>query len=1143
MSWSSELPGELLCQPLGLVVLTGLDVTYNAVHKAIWDCFCNNRRPDRVPLQFRVLGLDHEYPKCRSKRTSYEWYIPKGIVKTSWMRKHLEQIPAVVVIFFDLDWDENMWKERQMECATRVEIVRGGLAGRCTRVAVVLIQKTAPLPPGEDVVAAERAASLCTACDLSAKSLFVLPHTDHLLGYTIRLENAFYELAQSYYHSEARRVKAHKEFLNKTTHQLLFVRHQFKIAFYNELKQDTHTGLKHYKQAYGHVLDLRMHDTNLLECKTIGGFVNYKICRLSFQHNAPLDAIAQFRRHIDFFKNRVGIQDLSFEHSAWMSKQFQVFGDLFDEAIKLGLTAIQTQHPGFYYQQAANHSSARKQLCHKLCNCSLTAPPSDPLEYLSNLDYYGQRPWRQGHQSIDPPDSAREKDGIIALQLLELSVDHSWIIIPLLTCAVAQFKKYKSSRMKRFLMVQMGEEYYCARDYAKALTLLSRVTWDYRSEHWWPLLTNILNTALRCAYLTASVQEYVSLCMELVGTYTLCSEDDRTRIQTNLIRVMSCDVPEPEANCDAESMQAAEQMWTQEMPRSGEPQMFTIEMQSIVPFVECKAQFISAQFTADKNVRLKVYLRSHAPYPIRFSKLSVMFNNQAYNEYCVLHDVAGSGSPKSVSSGGAVHDLYLTPGKVMSHAFSFLTQPVDVGNVLEITSVALNLGSEKMRCAVLHWSGGGGDAVAPSDALQKQCHKRTDCPSDQYPITWSDIDVLPHTNICARESQVDVSLLHEPPSLVNEFYLIKVFIVNNENCEISDVTLSAGLKEGQDAQLEMSTHVSADTPAFNGQPVSHITEISLGDFTPGQQLEKKIYVKSLQTGDRMLTAKVTYNIVVETEQATPIQCVCVREQTVILPNINPLDVTVRITNMQFDEQDGIHADEPFLLLSDIRCLSPWQLELGSSKLELSTYMQNADEGSESNPSQLTGISLQPRDQASECRALIAPPAIQTSIPMGTYSIMWRRKSSDVDIPYVQSTVVLPTIAISHVPLYISAELPAFGHVRARLPVVYNVYNRTAFSQEVEVSIEPSDAFMFAGHKQVHFRILPAACYKLSYSMYPLMPGNISLPRLHINMIRCPGTMDELTQKMLPKQVYIKPSGKREGLIQPPGEPSREVGEH
>lgn len=58
------------------------------------------------------------------QRTSYEWYIPKGIMKSNWMQKHLEEVPSLVVVFFDLDWDENLWKEKQMECATRVEVVR-----------------------------------------------------------------------------------------------------------------------------------------------------------------------------------------------------------------------------------------------------------------------------------------------------------------------------------------------------------------------------------------------------------------------------------------------------------------------------------------------------------------------------------------------------------------------------------------------------------------------------------------------------------------------------------------------------------------------------------------------------------------------------------------------------------------------------------------------------------------------------------------------------------------------------------------------------------------------------------------------------------------------------------------------------------
>jgi len=71
MSWACDLPEELLCRPAGLVTLTGLDVTYNAVHKSIWDSFCNNRRHDRVPLQFQVVPGDHEYPKCRTNKVNH----------------------------------------------------------------------------------------------------------------------------------------------------------------------------------------------------------------------------------------------------------------------------------------------------------------------------------------------------------------------------------------------------------------------------------------------------------------------------------------------------------------------------------------------------------------------------------------------------------------------------------------------------------------------------------------------------------------------------------------------------------------------------------------------------------------------------------------------------------------------------------------------------------------------------------------------------------------------------------------------------------------------------------------------------------------------------------------------------------------
>jgi len=59
--------------------------------------------------------------------------------------------------------------------------------------------------------------------------------------------------------------------------KVLFIRHQFKIAFFNELKQDTQMALKHYKQAYGYCLETKVNDQNNLEVKAIAGFINYKV--------------------------------------------------------------------------------------------------------------------------------------------------------------------------------------------------------------------------------------------------------------------------------------------------------------------------------------------------------------------------------------------------------------------------------------------------------------------------------------------------------------------------------------------------------------------------------------------------------------------------------------------------------------------------------------------------------------------------------------------------------------------------------------------------------------------------------------------------------------------------------------------------
>ena len=67
MAAASEFRTELATRPLGLTALMGLDINQKPLHKAIWESFSVNRHPERVPLSFRLLPIDHEFPKAKSK--------------------------------------------------------------------------------------------------------------------------------------------------------------------------------------------------------------------------------------------------------------------------------------------------------------------------------------------------------------------------------------------------------------------------------------------------------------------------------------------------------------------------------------------------------------------------------------------------------------------------------------------------------------------------------------------------------------------------------------------------------------------------------------------------------------------------------------------------------------------------------------------------------------------------------------------------------------------------------------------------------------------------------------------------------------------------------------------------------------------
>lgn len=1103
MTETFQLPVELTLVPKPFVVLTGLNIKQNAIHQSIWDAFVNNRHPNRAPLNLACLPGDHPYPKSKTARTSYDWYIPKGLLKTGWINKHLNQVPAVVAIFIELDWDDPAWQERHQACASRIQVVRASLQGRNTKLAVVLIQNKTPMQPGDDPgsSAVTRANALCSACELSAKSLFVLPITDHVLGYVTRLEGAFFELAQSYYYAECRQIEAHKEFLNKTTHQLLFPRHRFKIAFFHEMMQETgarRKALKHYEQCYSLIQELRSYDTNNLEIKLIAGFVNYKICQLSFLHldpPTPLDAISQFRRHIDHFKSRHGSSELLFEHSAWLCHQFTLFGELFDAAITNSLTAIQTQHPGFYFYQAARYARGRKAFAAKLCTkVDKSYPVNDPLK-TEKLEFYGQRPWRQGQQRIDPPDMAQEQEGILALQLIEADFDHSSLIIKLLTRAVEHVKKFKSPRLKLSLTVQTAEEYFAAGDYWKALVLLKHAAYDYAIDDWSVPLSRSLALALHCAYLMAdketSLESFVTLCVCAVSSRSGFEKGVKEGIQRNFERVLQAQAPIQadlpmnaiDVTVDDNKVQDG---WNL-LLKTSTP--VTLNMKTLASFIDCKIAFQAGETPVSSQANLHVYLKTTCPLPVEFSELTIGFNDSSY-------DIV----QKTL--------IRCEHNKMTKQNFSFSIKADDLKKVVSVISLSLQLKGLSDLKFLWQWT-----EMKPST---KVFHFEE--------LAWDHIPNLLSTSIIERRSRLVLDVEHAPPILVNEDYPIRLKLKSKE--EEGDVARDIKVTVSLRSDQQQTSAAISSRPSNSKKELSSgksILNEKLSDLGSGEESSLCVYMITGAKGSVDVDVVVTYSMTL----LSGMKCTSTMTQQFSVQAAYAFEVATSALSSNLQGITHVQPCQPFVFMIQVKPATKWPIEL--VQCESATSCKSIKLAASRMPPE---VQLSSGETAVDCFSATCNEEEKGVESFGTYAVKWRRAGADDDIPAIWTRVLLPSLPIQHVPLLVTMVAPPYGLLHEQVSVQYRIHNSTDDTRSVEIRLDPAESFTFSGDKYRRALILPGQSHRVPFNFFPLACGYRALPRFTVKLSahqyseQQPPSKGDLQQSIdhshLSTHLYVKP---------------------
>jgi len=1073
-----EIPLEVIVTPQPLIGFIGLHPDSEPEHQKVWELFTSNRGLDRHALNFKQLQLDNlELPVCKPPRTSYEWYLPRGVLKKNWIDKHLNQLPSVMVLFFTSPDLSNV--------SATVGKVKMSLTGRQTKLAVVLLQEE---------VDQDTLTSICTECSIPSRAVFSLwANSGQVMASVVQLESTLQELASNYYHSQIKTVRSHRELLNRTTHLQLIVRHSFKVGFFSELKGDLHSAYKSYTAGYQLLLESRLTEHNTAEIRVVAGIISYKICRLAFRLNLPRDAITQFRKLQEQWRSPPGPPQLSWEHAAWQAAQAAGFGAQFVEACKGGQTAVQTQHPGIYYQLAAEYSISRRKLADSLCSAVTTYPSPDPLHGQASMDFYGQRPWRVGKQ--EPSDLAREKEGIEAMQFRERTrAKHSQIVLDMLRLATEQFRLFNCPRMVAKLTMQTAEEKMVKTDYKSALDTLLPCLAAYRQGQWPLLLFHLLSTSLKCSFLSCNLNSYFSLSLELCGLRSEAStwmEDEQKRVWSNVLLILDSGrppLPEPSLTAKHEraSVGSATKSWTSLLDNTQNESVDISEYSSCVDLSVVMPENVDAGQTVSLKIKLLSKLDG-----LVVKQAGCCFSNIFYNDQCNSN----------------IH-LVLQSGVLEEISFTLHPEDSDVGGQIEVVSAWIEIGSRDQLGLKLSKN-------FPGTSLNLE-----------EPLRFKAKPVMQWESICKvqpRKANVKVVVEQEPPVLVGEWAKIGVILQNLEHNVASNVKVTCWLRDRTDPLIDDTTILSLKpespgTPTTPGEvDVTNIKTVvgEVSDLEVEGKQQINIFLQASTVGLRVVVLQLSY--IMDSSK-------CQSTQFLEFPVVQPFNCTTTFLTEALDETTQANTDEVFCICCSIKNLSSHQISIISSKLETSSQVTDK-------PSimSIAGLALRPKSSVEQLFSVIImakdmlPQLDSQTVAPGKFNLCWTRQGQDIPN---ETVFELPTIKLSRASLYVEGLLPPFGVLRTPLQATYSLHNRTQDVQQFHITTEPSDAFMFSGPKQVQVKLFPADTYTISFIFYPLMCGCSPLPKLRVSC-QDGGDVQGTLDRLLPSYLTIMPKERKE----------------
>ncbi|PRP75617.1 hypothetical protein PROFUN_07983 [Planoprotostelium fungivorum] len=588
--------------------------------------------------------------------------------------------------------------------------------------------------------------------------------------------------------------------------QLIYqIRYHFKIAYLAEFRRDNRTILKYYTSSYNALSTLVAVDPNMSrlvssgEIKAVADLIHFMISRFHLNTNNINEALNQFQRHARVYKPVTGLPQIEYQHWAWLSRQYLVFGQMLENQIQYNwqnTNTLSLQHPAFYYQIAAKYAIQRKKVAleigqnirnsesfEKISNSREIKPTSsiEGMDY-SKQEYVGQTDdhHREKFLFVLSPQvlEKEEKKEIDFIDICrEMLVSHSSEILDLLHKAYDHYKS-KSSRMALYTGALIGQERFASEKYEVAKKWFDRIAANYRGEMWWSLLANTLNYSLLCSLRLNLPGDFVNYSMQLLAPNMPIPIEEKKKILGDFISLY----------------ERAEGLFP------NQDQLGPI----MTPFTK-------GTFYAKSRMDFVLRLSSQFPGTIQFSRVQIQFNDSTYDT--IIDDP---------------QQLIFDVGAVKKFEFSFVTKE---RTEVKCTSVTAVLGGGNTNIHFL-WK------------------------LDAWPTFKSNSDdpdafvERTSTKVLAYEARLEITALHTPPALVGEYYYMQIRM-KNKGESISRGSIS----------FDINPPIKEDCFFTTEDRTKKLNDIPLEDIHLDEEFSQNFYFHTNVPLTRKIVVKVNYETV------------------------------------------------------------------------------------------------------------------------------------------------------------------------------------------------------------------------------------------------------------------------------------------